>query len=196
MNWIDFGIIAFLLFNMARGFRNGLLRSVLDLVGVFFVLCIALTQFTRISGVLSDLLSMSSPSIRWLSLLVCLGVVMGVMNGITRLIGLFIKKESPAIPERAVGALLGVLRGAVIVSILLLLMHSFPFRAPIKSSIERSSLAPSALSIVPMIYDGFIVRIVPGSRPFVDQIDQPLKNSSNAPAYITGRSGTPPVIRL
>lgn len=185
MNWIDIGIIALVLFNMARGFRNGLLRGVLDLAGVFLVLCIALTQFTRISTVLSDLLSMSSNTIRWLSLLVCLGVVTGVINAITRLVGLFIGKMGPTVLERAGGAVFGTLRGMVIVSLLLTLMHSFPFRAPFKSPIEQSSLAPSALSIVPMIYDGFIVKVVPGSRPFVDQIAQPLKDSSNTPADVT-----------
>ena len=177
MNWIDFLIIALILYNAARGFRGGLLHSTINLFGFLLVLCITLTQFTRISGLLSDILSRSSHTISWLSLLVCLGVTTAIVNGITRLAGLFIKKANPSVVDRAGGTILGSLRGVLVVSLVLTVIRYFPVAAPFKFSLEQSALAPSALSIVPIIYDGLVVRVVPGSRPFVDQIDRTLTSS-------------------
>lgn len=177
MNWIDFLIIALILYNAARGFRGGLLQSTVNLIGFLVVLCIALTQFTRISGLLSDVLSRSSHTISWLSLLVCLGVASGLINAMTRLVGLFIKKTNPSVVDRAGGTVLGSLRGVLVVSLVLTVIRYFPVATPLKSSLEQSALAPSALSIVPIVYDGFVVKVVPSSRPFVDQIDRTLTGS-------------------
>lgn len=180
MNWIDFLIIALILYNAARGFRAGLLQSAVNLIGFLIVLSIALTQFTRLSGPLSDMLSRSSNAIRWLSLLVCLGVASGLINVMARLVGHFIRQSNPSLFNRIGGTLLGSLRGVLVVSVALTVIRYFPVNAPFKSSLEQSALAPSAMSIVPIIYDGFVVKVVPGSRPFVDQIDRALTGSVSA----------------
>jgi membrane protein required for colicin V production len=191
MNWIDFGIIVLVLYYMALGFRKGILRGALDLVGIIAVLMIALTQFRVVADLLSDLLSTSSSTVRWLSFLLCLGVLMAVVNALTRLVGYFTQKTGQTVPDRLVGAFFGMLRGAFIVSLMLILVISFPFSSSFKSQIDQSSLAPSALSIIPIVYDAFILKVVPGSRPFVDQLNQHLKESSATPVDLTSAPGSP-----
>lgn len=171
MNWIDIGIIALLLYQMAMGYRKRLSQGVLDLIGIVAVVIITLTQFRLVSDLLGEILSSSSSLIRWLSFFICLGLSMALINGMMRLVSRFIKTSSQTWIHRLTGLLLGGTRGAIIASVLLLLYVSLPVSTPFKSQIVQSSLAPSALSLIPLVYDAVVPRINPSSRPFVDQLE-------------------------
>ena len=171
MNWIDTGIIALLLYQMAMGYRKGLSRGVLDLIGIVAVVIIALTQFRLISDLLGEILSSSSSLIRWLSFFLCLGLSLALINGLMRLVSRFIKTSSSTWINRLIGLILGGTRGVIIASVLLILYVSLPISTPFKSQIAQSSLAPSALSIVPLIYDTVVPRFKADSRPFVEQLN-------------------------
>ena len=176
MNWIDTGIIALLLYQMAMGYRKGLSRGVLDLIGIVAVVIIALTQFRLISDLLGEILSSSSSLIRWLSFFLCLGLSLALINGLMRLVSRFIKTSSSTWINRLIGLILGGTRGVIIASVLLILYVSLPISTPFKSQIAQSSLAPSALSIVPLIYDTVVPRFKPDSRPFVEQLNHEFRS--------------------
>ena len=189
MNWIDTGIIALLLYQMAMGYRKGLSRGVLDLIGIVAVVIIALTQFRLISDLLGEILSSSSSLIRWLSFFLCLGLSLALINGLMRLVSRFIKTSSSAWINRLIGLILGGTRGVIIASVLLILYVSLPISTPFKSQIAQSSLAPSALSIVPLIYDTVVPRFKPDSRPFVEQLNHEFRSSKTVDtASITASS--------
>jgi membrane protein required for colicin V production len=171
MNWIDIGIIALLLYQMAMGYRKRLSRSVLDLIGIVAVVIITLTQFRLVSDLLGEILSSSSALIRWLSFFICLGLSMALINGMMLLVSRFIKTSSPTWLDRVIGLLLGGTRGTIIASVFLILYVSLPISTPFTSQIAQSSLAPSALSIIPLVYDTVVPRIKPDSRPFVEQLE-------------------------
>lgn len=189
MNWIDTGIIALLLYQMAMGYRKGLSRGVLDLIGIVAVVIIALTQFRLISDLLGEILSSSSSLIRWLSFFLCLGLSLALINGLMRLVSRFIKTSSSTWINRLIGLILGGTRGVIIASVLLILYVSLPISTPFKSQIAQSSLAPSALSIVPLIYDTIVPRFKPDSRPFVEQLNHEFRSSKTVDtASITASS--------
>lgn len=189
MNWIDTGIIALLLYQMAMGYRKGLSRGVLDLIGIVAVVIIALTQFRLISDLLGEILSSSSSLIRWLSFFLCLGLSLVLINGLMRLVSRFIKTSSSTWINRLIGLILGGTRGVIIASVLLILYVSLPISTPFKSQIAQSSLAPSALSIVPLIYDTVVPRFKPDSRPFVEQLNHEFRSSKTVDtASITASS--------
>ena len=189
MNWIDTGIIALLLYQMAMGYRKGLSRGVLDLIGIVAVVIIALTQFRLISDLLGEILSSSSSLIRWLSFFICLGLSLALINGLMRLVSRFIKTSSSTWINRLIGLILGGTRGVIIASVLLILYVSLPISTPFKSQIAQSSLAPSALSIVPLIYDTVVPRFKPDSRPFVEQLNHEFRSSKTVDtASITASS--------
>lgn len=171
MNWIDIGIIALLLYQTAMGYRKGLSRSVLDLAGIAAVVLITFTQFRLVSDLLGDLLSSSSPVIRWFSFLICLGLSMALINGVTCLVGRFIKTGSPTWINRITGLLLGGTRGIIITGMILMLYVALPVSTPLKSQFAQSALAPSAASVIPMVYDAVALRIRPDSRPFKDHFN-------------------------
>lgn len=189
MNWIDTGIIALLLYQMAMGYRKGLSRGVLDLIGIVAVVIVALTQFRLISDLLGEILSSSSSLIRWLSFFLCLGLSLALINGLMRLVSRFIKTSSSTWINRLIGLILGGTRGVIIASVLLILYVSLPISTPFKSQIAQSSLAPSALSIVPLIYDTVVPRFKPDSRPFVEQLNHEFRSSKTVDtASITASS--------
>jgi uncharacterized membrane protein required for colicin V production len=177
MNWIDTGIIALLLYQMAMGYRKGLSRSVLDLIGIVAAVIITLTQFRLISDLLGEILSSSSSLIRWLSFFLCLGLSLALINGLMRLVSRFIKTASSTWINRLTGLILGGTRGVIITSVVLILYVSLPISTPFKSQIAQSSLAPSALSIVPLIFDTVVPRFKPDSRPFVEQLNHEFRSS-------------------
>lgn len=180
MNWIDIGIIALLLYQMAMGYRKGLSRGILDLIGIVAVVIITITQFRLVSDLLGEILSSSSSLIRWLSFFICLGLSMAMINGMMRLVSRFIKTSSQTWVHRLIGLVLGGTRGTIIASVLLILYVSLPVSTPFTSQIVQSSLAPSALSIIPLVYDTVVPRINPGSRPFVDQLEYYFRSNKTA----------------
>ena len=189
MNWIDTGIIALLLYQMAMGYRKGVFRGVLDLIAIVAAVIIALTQFRLISDLLGEILSSSSSLMRWLSFFLCVGLSLALINGLTRLISRFIKTASSTWINRLIGLILGGTRGVIIASVLLILYVSLPISTPFKSQIAQSSLAPSALSIVPLIYDTVVHRFKPDSRPFVEQLNHEFRSSKTVDtASITASS--------
>jgi membrane protein required for colicin V production len=168
MNWIDIGIIALLLYHLAIGFRKGAEKSALDFVGTFIALLIALNQFGRVSGALADLLSSSAVATRWLGLMITVGLLVSVMNGLSRLIGHLVKGSSPSFFNRLIGGGFGFFRGVLIIAVILLLCVSFPYSSSLRPDIEQSSLAPSALSALPLLYGASLV----------ERIDRDLHGSS------------------
>jgi len=189
MNWIDTCIIALLLYQMAMGYRKGLSRGVLDLIGIVAAVIMALTQFRLMSDLLGEILSSSSSLIRWLSFFLCLGLSLALINGLMRLVSRFIKTASSTWINRLIGLILGGTRGVIIASVLLILYVSLPISTPFKSQIAQSSLAPSALSIVPLIYDTVVPRFKPDSRPFVEQLNHEFRSSKTVDtASITASS--------
>ena len=174
MNWIDIGIVALLLYQAAAGFRNGFRRGLLDLAALLAAIAITITQFTYVSDLIRDITSAPPLMARWLSFFGCFFVSILLLNGGLHVTGRFIRKRRHSWPDKAVGFCLGSCRGIILVSFLLTVFTMMPIPGPISTQIDQSPLAPSALAIVPMVYDSIASRVLPGSRPYIEHLNQYL----------------------
>lgn len=173
MNWLDIGIVAFILYQAAAGFRRGIRRGVLDLVALIAALIITITQFTHIAEILRDFLSTPPVITRWLSFLGSFGVSMIVLNVVARLLSrLFGRRRSWV--DRFGGFFLGTLRGALLVSFFLALFTMMPIPDALTTQIEQSPLAPSALAVIPLVYDSIAPKVFPQTRSFYEQLNRYL----------------------
>ncbi len=177
MNWIDIAIVILVFYQMVTGFRKGFARSLLDLTGIVVAVVISLTQFGLVSDILGRVANVSSGWLHWFSLFACLGISLALVNAVIGVVGRPFRGASQSLFGRVAGFLLGGARGSVIASLLLILYVFMPFTDTAKSQLDRSSLAPRALSIIPAIIDSVMTRVDPGSRPFMDQLEQYLRST-------------------
>lgn len=183
MNWIDIAIVILVIYQMASGYRKGFAGSLLDLVGIVAAAVISLTQFGLVTDLLDRLTGISPGWLHWFSLFACLGLSLALANAVTGVVGRSFRGASKPLLSRLTGLLLGGARGCVIASLLLILYVFIPFSDTARAQLDRSSLAPGILSIVPTIVDSVMDQVDPGAPPLMDQLDRNLRS--------THRTGTP-----
>ncbi len=186
MNWIDIAIVLLVFYKMATGFRKGFSRSLLDLAGIVVAVVISLTQFGLVSDLLGRVASVSSEWLHWFSLFTCLGLSLALVNAVTGVVGRPFQRSSKSLLSRATGLLLGGARGFVISSLLLTLYVFMPFTDSARAQLDRSSLAPRTMSIIPNIIDSVMHRVDPGAPPFMDKLERYLR-SSQRPGVLVNR---------
>ena len=187
MNWIDIAIVILVLYQAATGFRKGPARSLLDLAGIVSALVIALTQFGLVSGLLGRLTGLPPGWLHWISLFACLILSLALANAVTGAVARSFQAGSRSLFSRLAGMLIGGARGYVISS-LLLILYAFmpftflPFTGTARAEIDRSSLAPEAMTIIPTIIDSVMDRLEPGSPPFMEELERYLRSTQAPPA--------------
>ena len=182
MNWIDIAIVILVLYQGATGFRKGPARSLLDLAGIVVAVVISLTQFGLLSGLLGRLTGFPPGWLHWFSLFACLMLSLALANAVIGVAGRSFRTGSRSLPSRLAGMLIGGARGYVISSFLLILYVFMPFTGTAREEIDRSSLAPEAMTIIPTIIDSVMDRLEPGSPPFMEELERYLRSTHAPPA--------------
>ena len=75
------------------------------------------------------------------------------------------------------GGALGLLKGAVVASLLLLLISIVPFGPKLLPSPEKSILYKPVKGVAPRVYD-VITKMVPGSKSFYSEVKDSLDRST------------------
>lgn len=177
MNWIDIAIVLLVIYQMAAGYRKSFAGSLLDLAGLVVAVVVSLTQFDLVSDLLGRVTGVSSGWLRWFSLLACLGLSLALVNAVTGVAGRSFRGASKSLLNRVTGLLLGGARGGVISSLLLILYVFMPFSDTARAQLDRSSLAPEAMSIIPAIIDTVMDRVDPGAPPFMEELERDLRST-------------------
>jgi membrane protein required for colicin V production len=149
MNAIDIVILAALGFAVLNGFRQGFVVQIGALVGVLLGLAIARLEYR----VVRDLLGLVFGHSAWttaVSYLIVVAVISAVVIAIARGVRRVIRLLLLGWADRAGGALLGLLTGAIAVELLLYLAKRVP-SSEIHRLVNHSLLAPAFLHAVPLI---------------------------------------------
>ena len=123
MNWIDYLLLALIVFSCIAGLMRGLLREVIALVTWIVAVWLAWTYASLVESHLGGVLA--SESVRpWVArALVFLGVLM-VGSTIGLIISHFVRLSLFSGLDRAFGALFGLLRGLVMIGLFVILCHA------------------------------------------------------------------------
>ena len=186
MNWIDIAIVILLIYQMASGYRKGFAGSLLDLAGIVAAVVMSLTQFSLVTDLLGRVTDVFPGWLRWFSLFACLGLALALANAVTGVVGRSFRGASKSLLSRLTGSLLGGARGCVISSLLLILYIFIPFSDTAREQLDRSSLAPGTLSIVPTIVDSVMNRVDPGTPPLMDELDRYLRSTQRTGTLVDG----------
>jgi membrane protein required for colicin V production len=123
MNWIDYLLLALIVFSCIAGLMRGLLREVIALVTWIVAVWLAWTYASLVESHLGG--ALANESVRpWVArALVFLGVLM-VGSTIGLIISHFVRLSLFSGLDRAFGALFGLLRGLVMIGLFVILCHA------------------------------------------------------------------------
>ncbi|HFE63157.1 MAG TPA: CvpA family protein [Caldithrix sp.] len=154
MSSIDIIFIAFLAFFAFIGLWKGFFREVLGLAGVVGGVFFGIVFFGPMSKILSRALP-GIPAVVWpfLSFL----VIFIAVYFSSRLLAGMLSKLSKAIYlgwlNRLFGGAVGALKGAILISIILLLIGFLPFQQALQDVRQQSALYEPLQRLVPIIYN-------------------------------------------
>lgn len=168
MSILDLVILIPLSYFGFRGFMNGLVKEVLNIVGMILAVFLTFRYMDALVVLIEPLFEDKSPSIPFISgIILFIGTLL-----IVALIGYFIKKTLEAAKlgtaNRIAGLCFGVLKSGLLVSSILILLAGFNF--PAEKAREESYLYPYVIYVGPLAYDA-LAFIAPGTDSYQETID-------------------------
>ena len=160
MNWLDYAVIGVLLVSMVWSALRGVVREIISLGGWI----IAFLAANLFAGPLSAHLPQAIPgeALRTLTAFLAIFIVALICSA---LVGLLMAKLVSAIGlgpmDKALGALFGIARGAILVLVAVLAagMTGVPKQGWWKESISGEPLKQVALTLKPWLPDSFAQRL-------------------------------------
>lgn len=122
MNYIDVVILIFLVWGAIQGFSKGLIIEIATLVGVILGIYFAIEYSSYTENFLHDFFNISSKYLAYIALAVTFLVVMLIMFVIGKLLTKLINIICLGLINKLLGTVLGVLKYAVILGVLLLIV--------------------------------------------------------------------------
>lgn len=125
MNWADITIICIILLSAVLSLFRGFVREVLSLVAWIVAFWAAMAFWGQVAVMLAPYIAIEFPRmvLSFLAILVGVLLVFGIINFI---VGRLMASTGLSGPDRLLGALFGILRGAAIVTVLVVLAGLTP----------------------------------------------------------------------
>lgn len=142
MTWLDWSLVAVLLFTFVQGVRRGPLVGLLSTVGLLAGFVAAAVLYPSLGEVVRLSLHLEkawAATVAFLALLLAISFVIGVV------VTLLLSGRKLSGLARLIGGLFGVARGAVFGILLLVVGLASPVGAMIRTDTDHSSLAPLAV---------------------------------------------------
>jgi membrane protein required for colicin V production len=123
MNWLDAILITFGLIALLGGLRTGIIRSIIPLAGLIIGLFLALRYYLPFGELMSFL---PQPTVaKWVAFAIILIAVLLIAGGLTRLLSWGVSSLMLGWLDHLLGAIWGLLFGAVIYAALLAIWVKF-----------------------------------------------------------------------
>lgn len=160
-NWVDILIIIFVLRCGYIGFRNGLFGEIFRSIGIITAIVVSIYNCGRLGKYISDHSFLSLFHSKILSIIALVIATVFIFSLIRAAVARLVKVEFGPRFSRIGGVLLGMARGGVLASLILVILLWLPTSSIEATIHERSYLGPSLIKVVPAIYDG-LIRFYPG----------------------------------
>ena len=145
MNWVDILIIIYLGLSIVLGFAQGLIRTLLSIIGTIVGILLASHFYKQLGDILTFISNRDLANI--IAFIVILLVVMGIAALIASILRSIIKAIMLGMIDRLGGAVLGLILGALSISAILAIIVKYTST----SLITDSKLAGFFLDKFPMV---------------------------------------------
>ncbi len=146
MNWLDIVILIITVLSVIGGLRKGLVREALGLAALVVGLLCGLWFYGLVAAFVETVIK-SKPAANAIGFFLIVGAVMLVGYLISLLIEKLLKLIHLSGLNRLLGGVFGLLRGALLGSVIILAMMAFTSKPPPRAVVE-SRLAPYAIEAV------------------------------------------------
>jgi len=148
VNWLDYLLIAILLFSVIQSFRRGFSREIIGLAAMFFAFILAMWFYGLAGSLVSPLVS----SVRTANMIGFFLVVVAVLllgAIVARIVNRFLRTVGLSFFDRLLGAAFGCIRGALIAMAFLTAWTAFGSQiaaGAASGAVVHSRIAPYVLS--------------------------------------------------
>ncbi|MCD6471841.1 CvpA family protein [Candidatus Aerophobetes bacterium] len=189
MNWLDvvLGIIVILF--AIRGIVKGLFKEVCGLIGILVGLIVAINRYEAVGEIISSEFSFIPPKISYLISFALIFIGIALIGGVA---GIILHKVSRYTIIRGIdgggGFILGLIEGALICSVILILLNISPISERADKWMKGSTLTPYLIKVGPFVYDNMI-SVMPGeTKKFMQKLEK-VKGSIEEKSLHPGKSG-------
>ena len=166
MNWFDIFLIVVLFIFTWKGFRAGLVGAIGGFFGVIFAIWAGSHYMQSVGAWIMKVIDLDNAYLAsiigflvvFMAVNIAFGLIISVINRIFHIIP-FID-----LINKLLGAIVGIVTGALAVAAIVYLMSVLPISEAISTSIKNSQIADTALSIAFMV------------KPFIPQAIKELKS--------------------
>lgn len=167
MLFLDLIIAVPILYFAYKGVVNGLVKEVLNIVGIILAIFLTFNYLDVFTGIISPIFEEGVSYVPFISgallFVGTLGVVALVAYGTKE----FLKAVKLSLVNRILGALFGALKAGMVVSALLLLLAGF--NVPNEEAREKSYLYSPVIYLAPLTYNT-VALVYPGAENYTETL--------------------------
>jgi uncharacterized membrane protein required for colicin V production len=154
INWVDIVIFVLLFKTTYGGLKRGLINEIIPLVAIFIALMTSIHLYEGIGTFIGDHSPLSNAQAVFICFLFIGAAILTVSYIITRLLALRgVTVQVATLYDSIFGAFVGAIRGALLVSFVLMIMQLLPVKY-VRNSVEnRSFLAKRFIALGNTVYN-------------------------------------------
>ncbi|MCP4582534.1 MAG: CvpA family protein [candidate division Zixibacteria bacterium] len=176
MNWVDFFIGVVLILAFVIGFKRGIFRELSTFIGLVIGTILAINYADWLAIQTEGMLNVP-PSLRYVfCFVVCFAASIFVFKLLGHYFYIMVKLSPLKFSDKLGGGIFGVLKGAVVLSLIFLMFIFFPVFQSFNQSIDNSVMAPHVRQFVPKAFE-MTSHFHPNSGKFADKINSGILGS-------------------
>lgn len=144
MTWIDWLIVAFVLFAALHGLRRGVITALISALGVIAAYLVASIWYPGLGSLLTEGTHLPKS---WASTVAYGALLVGVYVLIGTIVAMLVDSSRLSPPNRLLGLLAGAVKGALLSAALLGLLLASPLGGRAEQDAQKSALAPLAVRV-------------------------------------------------
>lgn len=173
MNWFDITLIALLLVTTTIGSRKGFIRETMGFFALALGVIVTVNNIDFLALEIAKQIDASPMVIAVISFIVLLALLYGVF----RLAGYAFYKvgelQQLGKRDKVGGAIMGAVRGWVLIGFVLFLVTLLPMPGAVYSAIDSSVLTKPMMKTMPLLFEG-TAPLHPASGSFVEKIEDSI----------------------
>ena len=177
MNTIDIVILIILILFGLRGVFRGIILEIFTLLGLIVAYIVAVREMSTVSGWIDKYLNLPDLVITSLAFLLIFLIIGFLFRWVARLLQTMAKWTIIRWIDKGGGILFGLFKGAIVSSLLIMLMSVLPFVPEIEKECESSLLWRPVKSVAPAVFN-FIIHTFPEAKTFYEEVQEGFRQKA------------------
>lgn len=154
MNWIDPVILILLALAIGIGFKKGLMQEIVGIIALvaafFFALALHKVAASILAKVFPNIPKYITPTAGFVAMFLLVFLAITIIGW---LLAKIIKATPLDFADKIGGMIIGLFKGALIISILLLLLALLPLPKEVNTKLDRSTMIRIIRKVAPLVYE-------------------------------------------